>query len=156
MEARDPGRRIPCIGCHQIGTKIQAQGIACHNPGLIDSVHKKTCLICHKRMLNTENESAIHAIHAKKECVLCHREPAKPSSECTSCHGNDHHRVHQRVVDKICVKCHGEIEKAYINISTFEQTQKNVTAYKLKSTLAKKFSYVKKLIKSILDKFLVY
>lgn len=158
-------KEYSCEFCHIANSKVvsNVSCATCHLP-LLPKIHKGTCLICHKQVLKIENLSTsdiIHKIHSRKlqECKTCHEMPTKISADCTKCHGTDHHNIHQRIINRICTNCHGDIGKAYANIS-LGRAPENLVTSKVKNASGEywteKLSPIRKLIKSILDKFLVY
>ncbi len=120
-----------CMPCHintLMGSKLESflTCTPCHNPNLnlknmqqLEKIHEvNLCIKCHVGSEYDEKNLGIHVHdpHYKLECSTCHGDVAsKPDMRlCTDCHGKNPHAVHGRILDEICVACHGEKIKGYL------------------------------------------
>ena len=112
LPEKDAERFLRCTPCHnpQLNLRDQKQ---------LEEIHDvDICIKCHVGSeYNKKNLGIrVHDPHYKLSCEKCHGDVgSKPDVNlCTDCHGSNPHEVHGRVLDEICVACHGEKIKDYL------------------------------------------
>lgn len=85
-----------CLKCHQPHQPLQLQF---SNSG----VKQELCGSCHRSQIKQLNNNT--SLHAKLECIVCHKRTHKVILTCDNCHGEPHDSsIHQQFTN--CSECH--------------------------------------------------